>query len=245
MLLEIKNLSKNFGGLQVINDLNLSVSEGQLTSIIGPNGAGKTTLFNVITGRFPPSSGSVYFEGRDISGHKSHVISQRGLVRSFQITNVFASLTVRENVRLACQSRIGKKTSILKPSASLLGLEGKTEEILERIGLLRYQDTVAGEMSHGDQRHLEIAMTLATNPKLLLLDEPTSGMSPAETAETMNLIKEISTNLTILLIEHDMTLVMNMSKNIVVLDYGTKISEGPPEKIEKDPEVRRVYLGEL
>jgi branched-chain amino acid transport system ATP-binding protein len=245
MLLEIKSLSKSFGGLQVINDLDFSVPEGQLTSIIGPNGAGKTTLFNVISGRFPPSSGRVFFQGRDISGHKSHVISQMGLVRSFQITNVFASLTVHENVRLACQSRLTRRTSLIKPSANLQGLKAKTEEILERIGLLRYQDTIAGELSHGDQRHLEIAMTLATNPKLLLLDEPTSGMSPAETVETMNLIKEISSILTILLIEHDMNLVMNMSTKIVVLDYGTKISEGTPEEIEKDPEVRRVYLGEL
>jgi branched-chain amino acid transport system ATP-binding protein len=245
MLLEIKSLFKNFEGLQVIHDLNFSVSEEQLTSIIGPNGAGKTTLFNVITGRFPPSSGSIFFEGREISGLKPHVISQMGLVRSFQITNVFAPLTVRENVRLACQSRLREKVSLLKSATSLEGMKEKTEEILERIGLLRYRDTVAGELSHGDQRHLEIAMTLATDPRLLLLDEPTSGMSPAETVETMDLIKEISESVTILLIEHDMNLVMNISKNIIVLNYGKKISEGPPEEIEKDPEVRRVYLGEL
>jgi branched-chain amino acid transport system ATP-binding protein len=245
MLLEIKNLSKNFGGLQVIHDLEFSVPEGQLTSIIGPNGAGKTTLFNVITGRFPPSSGSIFFEGREISGLKPHVISQMGLVRSFQITNVFASLTVRENVRLACQSRRMEKASLLKSAAKLGGVKQKTDEVLKRIGLLRYQDTFAGEMSHGDQRHLEIAMTLATDPQLLLLDEPTSGMSPGETVETMDLIKEISKSVTILLIEHDMNLVMNMSKRIIVLDYGMKISEGTPEEIEKDPETRRVYLGEL
>lgn len=245
MLLETKNLFKNFSGLQVIHELSFSVSEEQLTSIIGPNGAGKTTLFNVISGRFPPSSGRIFFEGRDISGLKPHVISQMGLVRSFQITNVFASLTVRENVRLACQSRLREKVSLLKSATRLRKMKEKTEEILERVGLLRYQDTIAGELSHGDQRHLEIAMTLATDPKLLLLDEPTSGMSPAETVETMNLIKEISKSVTLLLIEHDMNLVMNISENIIVLDYGKKISEGPPEEIEKDPEVRRVYLGEL
>jgi len=245
MLLETKNLFKNFSGLQVIHELSFSVSEEQLTSIIGPNGAGKTTLFNVISGRFPPSSGRIFFEGRDISGLKPHVISQMGLVRSFQITNVFASLTVRENVRLACQSRLREKVSLLKSATRLRRMKEKTEEILERVGLLRYQDTIAGELSHGDQRHLEIAMTLATDPKLLLLDEPTSGMSPAETVETMNLIKEISKSVTLLLIEHDMNLVMNISANIIVLDYGKKISEGPPEEIEKDPEVRRVYLGEL
>ena len=245
MLLETKKLFKNFGGLQVIHDLSFSVSEEQLTSIIGPNGAGKTTLFNVITGSFPPSSGRIFFEGRDISGLKPHVISQMGLVRSFQITNVFASLTVRENVRLACQSRLVEKASLLKSAVRLRRMKEKTEEILERIGLLRFQDTIAGEMSHGDQRHLEIAMTLATDPKLLLLDEPTSGMSPAETVETMDLIKEISKSVTILLIEHDMNLVMNISENIIVLDSGKKISEGTPEVIENDPEVRRVYLGEL
>jgi branched-chain amino acid transport system ATP-binding protein len=168
-----------------------------------------------------------------------------GLVRSFQITNVFDSLTVKENVRLACQSRLREKVSLLKSATSLEGMKEKTEEILERIGLLRYQDAVAGELSHGDQRHLEIAMTLATSPRLLLLDEPTSGMSPAETVETMDLIEEISESVTILLIEHDMNLVMNISKNIIVLNYGEKIAEGPPEEIEKDPEVRRVYLGEL
>lgn len=245
MLLETKKLYKSFGGLQVISDLDVSVAEGRLTSIIGPNGAGKTTLFNVIGGRFPPSSGRVFFKDRDISGLKPHVISQMGLIRSFQITNVFPRLTVRENVRLACQSRLKKKVSILKPAADLDGTNEKTTAILERIGLLSYQEALAAELSHGDQRHLEIAMTLATDPKLLLLDEPTSGMSPAETDQTIKLIEDLSKSLTILLIEHDMKLVMSISQNIIVLDYGTKIAEGAPEQIENHPEVRRVYLGEL
>jgi branched-chain amino acid transport system ATP-binding protein len=243
MLFETKNLSKNFGGLQVLNRLDLSLPEGQLTCIIGPNGAGKTTLFNVISGRYSPSSGQVFFKGKDISGLKPHVISQMGLIRSFQITNVFTFLTVRENVRLACQSRLQQKVSLIKPAASF-GLEKKTRDILERIGLLPHGDKLAGELSHGDQRHLEIAMALATNPKLLLLDEPTSGMSPAETMETMDLIREISQTVTLLLIEHDMNLVMNISQKIIVLDYGNKIAEGTPEEIEKNSEVRRVYLGE-
>jgi len=243
MLLETRKLSKNFGGLQVLNNLDISLPEGQLTSIIGPNGAGKTTLFNVISGRFPPSSGQVFFTGKDISGLKPHGISQMGLVRSFQITNVFTFLTVHENVRLACQSRLAQKVSLVKPAASF-GLEERTRDILARIGLLPRQDKLAGELSHGDQRHLEIGMTLATNPKLLLLDEPTSGMSPAETVETMDLIQEISKSVTLLLIEHDMNLVMNISKKIIVLDYGEKIAEGSPEEIETNPEVRRVYLGE-
>ena len=243
MLFETKNLSKNFGGLQVLNHLDLSLPEGQLTCIIGPNGAGKTTLFNVISGRFAPSSGQVFFKGEDISGLKPHVISQMGLTRSFQITNVFTFMTVRENVRLACQSRLQEKVSLLKPAISF-GLEKKTRDILGRIGLLPHEDKLAGELSHGDQRHLEIAIALATNPKLLLLDEPTSGMSPAETIETMDLIREISQNVTLLLIEHDMNLVMNISQKIIVLDYGNKIAEGTTEEIEKNPEVRRVYLGE-
>ena len=243
MLFETRKLSKNFGGLQVLNRLDISLPEGQLTSIIGPNGAGKTTLFNVITGRFPPSSGQVFFTGKDISGLKPHVISQMGLVRSFQITNVFALLTVRENIRLACQSRLAQKVSLVKPAARF-GFEEKTRDILARIGLLPRQDKLAGELSHGDQRHLEIAMTLATDPKLLLLDEPTSGMSPAETAEAIDLIQGISKTVTLLLIEHDMNLVMNISQKIIVLDYGNKIAEGTPEEVERDPEVRRVYLGE-
>lgn len=244
MLLETKNLSKNFSGLQVIRNLDISLPEGQLTSIIGPNGAGKTTLFNVISGFFPPSSGHIFFKGKDISGFKPHVISQMGLVRSFQINNVFTLSTVHENVRLACQSRLRQKVSLLKPAASF-ELEEKTRGILDRIGLLRHQDKLAGELSHGAQRHLEIAMALATDPKLLLLDEPTSGMSPAETEETISLIQEISKTVTLLVIEHDMNLVMNVSQKIIVLDYGNKIAEGTPEEVEKDPEVRRVYLGDL
>mgnify|MGYP005834645405 CR=1 FL=1 len=245
MLLEVKGLCKNFGGLQVLKDLDFSVSEGRLTSIIGPNGAGKTTLFNVISGRFPPSSGQIIFEGKEISGLKPHLISQMGLARSFQITNVFASLTVMENVRLACQSRLPKRVSLGKRASALDGLEEKAEDILRRIGILQHRDKLARELSHGDQRHLEIAMTIATDPKLLLLDEPTSGMSPRETFETINLIREISKSVTVLVIEHDMNLVMNVSHNIVVLDYGTKIAEGPPEEIKGHPEVRRVYLGGL
>jgi branched-chain amino acid transport system ATP-binding protein len=245
MLLEVKGLCKNFGGLQVIRDLDFCVSEGQLTSVIGPNGAGKTTLFNVISGRFAPSSGKIIFEGKEISGLKPHVISQMGLARSFQITNVFGSLTVMENVLLACQSRLPERISLRKGSATFDGLAEKAEGILRRIGIAQHRDRPARELSHGDQRHLEIAMTLATDPKLLLLDEPTSGMSPAETAQTMDLIEEISRSVTVLLIEHDMHLVMNISHNIVVLDYGTKIAEGPPQEIKNNPEVRRVYLGGL
>jgi branched-chain amino acid transport system ATP-binding protein len=243
MLLETKNLSNNFGALQVLNRVNFSLPEGQLTSIIGPNGAGKTTLFNVISGRFPPSSGQIIFKGKDISSLKPHTISQMGLARSFQINNAFNLLTVHENVRLACQSRLKHKVSLLKPAASLVP-EEKTRAILEQIGLLPHQDKLAGILSHGDQRHLEIAIALATNPKLLLLDEPTSGMSPGETVKMIEVIQQISKMVTILLIEHDMSLVMNISQRIIVLDYGNKIAEGTPEEIEKDPEVKRVYLGE-
>lgn len=245
MLLEIKGLSKNFSGLHVLSDLNLNVPEGQLTSIIGPNGAGKTTLFNVISGRFPPTSGRIVFDGEDIGGLKPYVISRRGLARSFQITNVFGSLTVKENVRLACQSRLSKKISLLRRATDFDGLEERTDEILRRVGLFSDKDKLAQELSHGDQRHMEIAMALGTDPKLLLLDEPTSGMSPAETIETMNLIKEISEEVTILFIEHNINLVMNISGRIIVLDYGVKIAEGSPEEIKENAEVRKAYLGTL
>ncbi|MFH1092134.1 MAG: ABC transporter ATP-binding protein [Pseudomonadota bacterium] len=245
MLLETKHLIKNFEALTVLDDLSFGVSEGQLTSIIGPNGAGKTTLFNVITGRFPPTSGSILFQGREIGGLKPHLSSRLGLARSFQISNIFNRLTVRENVRLACQSRLNKKTSIFTPARRLSETIEKADGILERVGLFSKRETLAGELSHGEQRHLEIAMTLGTDPVLLLLDEPTSGMSPAETLETMELIKEISKTVTILLIEHDMQLVMNISQKVIVLDYGVKIAEGSPEEIAADPEVRKVYLGGL
>jgi branched-chain amino acid transport system ATP-binding protein len=244
-LLEIKSLNKSFGRLQVIEDLNFDLPKGQLTSIIGPNGAGKTTLFNLITGRFSPDSGVVLFKGRNITALRPHMISQMGLARSFQITNLFPQMTVHENVWLAGQSRLREKISLLTSASDHPELHLKTLKVLESVGLLAQKERLAGSLSHGEQRHLEIAMALATSPELLLLDEPTSGMSPTETAETIKLIDHLRQDVSILFIEHDMDVVMSISERIIVLNYGKKIAEGPPEEIERDPEVRRVYLGEL
>jgi branched-chain amino acid transport system ATP-binding protein len=242
-ILELREISKRFGALQVLSGIDLDVEEGKITSVIGPNGAGKTTLFNVITARFPLDAGSVRFRGEEIGRKRSHDIAMAGLARSFQITNIFPRLTVHENVALAAQVRSRKRYHLFSRGLGLSDVEARASAILERIGLAGQADRPAGKLSHGDQRHLEIAMTLATGPGLLLLDEPTSGMSSLESASTMELIRELRRDVTVLIIEHDMDLVMGLSDRIVVLNFGQKIAEGTPEEVSRDPEVRRVYLG--
>ena len=242
-LLELRGVGKSFGALEVLSQIDLDVEAGKITSVIGPNGAGKTTLFNVISGRFPASSGTILFKERDLSRMKEHEITLAGLARSFQITNIFQKLTVWENIFLAVQTRSPKRMSLFTPFQKMANVKNRTGEILKRVGLDSWKDHPAGQLSHGDQRHLEIGMTLATGPELLLLDEPTSGMSPAEASQTMDLIKDLSTDVTIFLIEHNMDIVMNISDHIFVLNFGRKIAEGSPEKVADDPEVCRVYLG--
>ena len=242
-ILELRGVGKSFGALQVLSQIDLAVETGKITSVIGPNGAGKTTLFNVISGRFPVSSGTILFKERDISRMKEHEITLAGLARSFQITNIYPKLTVWENIFLAVQTRSPKRMSLFTRFQKMDEVKRRTGEILKRIGLDQWQEMPAGQLSHGDQRHLEIGMTLATGPKLLLLDEPTSGMSPAEASLTMDLIKDLSRDFTILLIEHNMDIVMNISDTIIVLNFGRKIAEGSPEEVADNPEVCRVYLG--
>jgi branched-chain amino acid transport system ATP-binding protein len=242
-ILELRGVDKSFGALEVLSRIDLDIEEGKITSVIGPNGAGKTTLFNVISGRFPASAGTILFKKRNITGMKPPEITLAGLARSFQITNIFKRLTVSENIFLAVQTKIPQRLSLFSRAKGLGGVREKTNEILDRIGLQKWAGMPAGQLSHGDQRHLEIGMTLATGPELLMLDEPTSGMSPGEAAQTMDLIKDLSRDFTILLIEHNMDLVMNVSDRIVVLNFGRKIAEGSPEEVADDPEVRRVYLG--
>jgi branched-chain amino acid transport system ATP-binding protein len=245
MLLQIKGLIKRFGSLIAISDLDFEMTKGELTSVIGPNGAGKTTLFNVITGQLKADDGTILFKDVDLLGLHPHQISHLGIARSFQITNIFQGLSVFENVRLAVQSRTREATSLMARSTDMPEVNQKTEEILNRINLHDYRNHLANQLSHGDQRHLEIGMTLATEPELLMLDEPTSGMSPAETVETMKLIAEISQYLTVLLIEHDMDVVMGMSQRVAVMNFGRKIAEGTPDDIAGNPQVREVYLGDL
>jgi branched-chain amino acid transport system ATP-binding protein len=242
-ILELKGIGKSFGALEVLAEIDLDIEEGKITSIIGPNGAGKTTLFNVISGRFPASTGTVLYKKHDITRMRPHEITLAGLARSFQITNIYQKLTVGENVFLAVQTRSKKRMSLFTGFLELADVRQRTTEILERIGLGKWSAIPAGQLSHGDQRHLEIGMTLATGPELLMLDEPTSGMSPAEAAQTMDLIKDLSRDFTIVLIEHNMDIVMNISDRIIVLNFGRKIAEGSPEEVAENPEVRRVYLG--
>ncbi|RPJ37706.1 MAG: ABC transporter ATP-binding protein [Deltaproteobacteria bacterium] len=242
-ILELRGVDKSFGALEVLSRIDLDIEEGKITSVIGPNGAGKTTLFNVISGRFPASAGAILFKKRDITRMKAPEITLAGLARSFQITNIFKRLTVSENIFLAVQTKSPQRLSLFSPAKGLKEVGKKSNEILGRIGLQKWADVPAGQLSHGDQRHLEIGMTLATGPELLMLDEPTSGMSPAEAAQTMDLIKDLSRDFSIMLIEHNMDLVMNISDRIAVLNFGRKIAEGSPEEVADNPEVRRVYLG--
>ena len=242
-ILEMRGVGKSFGALEVLSEIDLDIEEGKISSVIGPNGAGKTTLFNVISGRFPANTGTILYKKRDITRMRPHEITLAGLARSFQVTNIYQKLTVGENVSLGVQTRNKKRMSLLTRFQEMGDVKQRTTEILERIGLRKWLDVPAGQLSHGDQRHLEIGMTLATGPELLLLDEPTSGMSPVEAAQTMDLIKDLSRDFTIVLIEHNMDIVMNISDRIVVLNFGRKIAEGSPEEVADNPEVRRVYLG--
>ena len=244
-LLQLRGLRKSFGNLMAIDRLDFDVEAGRITSVIGPNGAGKTTLFNVISGRIPTDAGTVRFKDRPIAGLRPDAIARLGLARSFQITNIFPGLSALENVRLAAQVRAPRALSPWCPADRLGDVTARALAVLDRVGLATHRGRPARTLSHGDQRHLEIAMTLATGPELLLLDEPTAGMSAAETAATIALIAEIARDVTVLIIEHDMDLVMSLSHRVMVMAAGRKIAEGSPDTVARDDEVRRVYLGGL
>jgi branched-chain amino acid transport system ATP-binding protein len=245
LILETERITKAFGNMFAVNRFDLQIEQGKLKSIIGPNGAGKTTLFNVISGKIRPTMGRVRFKGEDITNLSPNVIARRGLARSFQITNIFPNLTVFENVRLAVQQKDKMRSSYFTPVLSLHETNWKTKEILSQIGLIEYQDSLARNLSYGDQRHLEIGITLAMEPDLLMLDEPTSGMSSLETQATVQLIDKLAQELTILLIEHKMDVVMSVSDTVLVMHFGQKIAEGTPKEMEKDSRVREAYLGGL
>ncbi len=245
MLLQVYNLNKSFGRLAVLSDVSFEVREGELKSIIGPNGAGKTTLFNVITGRIPLDSGQILFRGQDVTGAKPFVLSRMGMARSFQINNFFPNLSTLDNIQLAIQSRLKTGTSSWRHFTKGDGVEEKSLEVLDWIGLGENRQELAINLSYGDQRKLEIGLALGTDPSLLLLDEPTSGMSRYESRSMIDLIEELSRRVTIILIEHDIELVMRVSHNVLVVHYGQKIAEGTPQEIERNGEVQRVYLGGL
>ncbi|MBF0412758.1 MAG: ABC transporter ATP-binding protein [Desulfamplus sp.] len=257
-ILEVKNMTMDFGGLRAIDSVDLSIEKGQIVALIGPNGAGKTTFFNCITGIYTPTSGDIYISPNGesdkqerINGLKPNIVTRKGLARTFQNIRLFTSMTVLENVMIGCHAvtKVGIMGAIFR------GIKTKTEErfiveksysILEKIGLAKYVDELAVNLPYGAQRRLEIARALATNPFLLLLDEPAAGMNPQETMELDELILRIrnTEGISILLIEHDMKLVMSLSEKIYVVDYGRKIAEGTPEEIRHNSVVIKAYLGE-
>jgi branched-chain amino acid transport system ATP-binding protein len=242
-ILETRRLTKAFGGLVAVNNLSMGVTPGSLHAVIGPNGAGKTTFFNMLSGHLPPSSGHIFFQEQDITGLKPHAISQLGIGRSFQITSLFPGLSVRENVRVAVQSRSAARFSMLRLTTSLREVLDKADAILQQVGLYAQRHKLVKELSHGDYRSLEVALALATDPSVVLLDEPTSGMSSDETRAMMQLIQKIGAEKTIVLIEHDMKIVMSISTHITVLHQGAILAEGTPAEIRQNDAVQRAYLG--
>jgi len=240
-LLRTEDLSIRFGGLSALNGVTLEVARDEIRAVIGPNGAGKSTFFNCLTGVLRPSSGRILLDGVDIAGLPPDRISQQGIARSYQITNILPSATVLENVRIAAQSR-RHGWRMLTHHRALRDIVEKAEATLEAVGLLGKAGELASSLSHGEQRTLEIAIALATEPRLLCLDEPTAGMSAAETRDTVDLIRRISKQLTILIVEHDMEVVMELAQRITVLHYGAVLAEGSPAEIQHNPRVQEVYL---
>jgi len=231
----------HFGGLAALSDVNFEVARDEVRAIIGPNGAGKSTFFNCLTGVLRPSGGRIVFDGEEITGLPSNAISRKGIARSYQITNILPNATTFENVRIAAQSRRHGWNMIAHHSA-LTDINRKAEAALDAVGLLGKSEELAANLSHGEQRNLEIGIALATEPKLLCLDEPTAGMSQAETDETKALVRRIAKNLTILIVEHDMQVVMELCDRITVLHYGAILAEGTPAEIQENPKVLEVYL---
>jgi len=244
VVLEVDAVSKSFGALAALSKVSFAVRRGQIFSVIGPNGAGKSTLFNVVSGLHTPTAGRVRFNGREITGLPPETINRLGIAKTFQITNIFPEISVFENVRVAAQSR-ARESGRLASLWRLPDVEAGVAELLHAFGLAARRDELAENLSHGEQRYLEICLALATEPSLLLLDEPTAGMTPGETKEATTLVRKIASarGLTVLLIEHDMSVVMGVSDRVAVLHFGEKISEGPPEQIRNDPQVIEAYLG--
>ncbi len=243
-LLEIRGLFKSFGGITATDNVSFEVETNEVHAIIGPNGAGKTTLIAQLTGALKSDAGRVVFAGSDITRLKTHARSLRGLARSFQITSIFRDMTVRQNVALAVQAHAGHSYRFWRPAADDPALTGPTDQVLERLDLLDRAETPAGALSHGEQRQLEIAMALAIEPRMLLLDEPTAGMGPEESARMVAFLEGLKGSITILMVEHDMDAVFALADRISVLVYGRLIDTGTPETIRGNPEVVAAYLGD-
>jgi branched-chain amino acid transport system ATP-binding protein len=243
-ILQLAGVTRNFGGLQALKDVNLRIEEGDLRGIIGPNGAGKTTLFNVVTGEFKPSSGKVYLRGEDISGLPPYTICRKGLSRTFQLTRIFPEMTVYESIWAGANSKARHPWNPLSRAHHLGDIEKETVEICRLIGLEEKKDELAVNLSYGDQKVLEIAMALSTKPSVLLLDEPTQGVGPKEVDTIVEVVKRLSKKMTIVLIEHTIDVVMQLCRSVTVLTEGQVFAEGTPQEISANKEVQRVYLGE-
>ena len=243
MILETRGLTKRFGEFTALRDVSVGIAAGALTSVIGPNGAGKSTFFNLVSGALRPSGGAILFEGRDITGVPQHRYARLGIAKSFQITNVFPALSALENVRVAAQALVSGFDA-WRPRARLSGLIAEAHALLGTVGLGHRAGAVASTLAHGEQRALEIAMALAARPRLLLLDEPTAGMSPEETRGIMDLIVRLAAERTVVLVEHKMKLVMGVSQRLLVLHHGELLAEGTPDDIRANEDVKRVYLGQ-
>jgi branched-chain amino acid transport system ATP-binding protein len=242
-ILTTEGLTKEFRGFVAVNDVNLRVRRGAIHALIGPNGAGKTTVFNLLTRFHAPTAGRIVYNGHDITGERPAAIARRGVVRSFQISAVFPNLTVLENVRVALQRRLGTSFHFWKSDASLRVLHQRAEELLAAVDLGGFRDTVAVEMPYGRKRALEIATTLALDPELMLLDEPTQGMGHEDVGRVTALIRKVSAGRTVLMVEHNLSVVADLSDTITVLARGSILAEGPYAAVSKDPAVLEAYIG--
>ncbi|MDL0431712.1 ABC transporter ATP-binding protein [Marinobacter sp. TBZ242] len=245
-VLTIANLTKRFGGVTAVSDINLEVMPKETIAIIGPNGAGKTTFYNMVSGRMQPTEGKIMLDGKDITGLPPHKISRLGVSRSFQINNIFPEMTVQENVEVVLSAYHGHSRKLFNIASRNTGIQQEAVDFLKRLGIDSLKEQRAEVISYGDKRLLEIAMVLATQPKLVLLDEPTAGMTPDETRRTTRLIKKLadSGDYTFMITEHDMDVVFNLADRILVMHRGEKLFAGSPEEVKNDPEVRVAYLGE-
>lgn len=242
-ILDVSNLSKTFDGFSAVDDVSVEFSKNTTYAIIGPNGAGKTTFFNLITGVIAPSSGRILFNGEDITNLGPKEVARKKLIRSYQITQIFDSMTVLKNVLIAIMADKGKTYDFWSSMDDYPELRDKAEDILYLVGLSEQKDQNAGDLSHGEQRSLEIGIALGTEPRMLLLDEPTSGMSPEETRDVIEIIGEIAKTTPLIIIEHKMSVVRSVADQILVLHNGRKLASGSPDEVRSNEDVRRIYLG--